>query len=334
LLTAVAASATTLFVARMLAAIGTTGALTCALSLGADLCLPQERGRATLIITLGKTLGTAAAFTLSGWLFGLFGPGFAADLFGGIAPWRATHYALAILGAVFALPLFFLREPQRHEVLAGNHAPFRVVAGELWSRRRFLVPLFAGQVGVVMADAAAGIWAAPVLSRGYGLSPEQFAGWMGLLLLLTGIFGAIVGGFAADAGVKSGRRGGLLIGAVIAALVSIPAALFPVAPGVTSFAVALGTLMLCGTVTGLVTSVALTTLLPNELRGLCIGAFIAIAGLIGYGLTPTLVAWVSSLLGGEAAIGSALAIVGTIVSVLAFLAFLLAMYRAPLTATV
>ena len=49
--------------------------------------------------------------------------------------------------------------------------------------------------------------------------------------------------------------------------------------------------MLCGTVTGLVTSVALTVLLPNELRGLCIGAFIAIAGLIGFGVAPSLVAW-------------------------------------------
>ena len=332
-LTAVAQSVPLLFFARMLTAIGTTGALTAALSLGADLCAPHERGRATLIVTLGKTLGTAAGFAMAGWLFGWFIANNAAGWFGGVTPWRATHYVLAILGVVMALPLFFLREPARHEVVAGNHAPFRIVAGELWSRRRFLIPLFAGQVGVVMADAAAGIWAAPVLQRGYGLSPEQFAGWMGLLILLTGILGAIIGGFAADAGQKSGRRGGLLIGAVIAALLAIPAALFPIAPGVPSFAVALGTLMLCGTVTGLITSVALTTLLPNELRGLCIGAFIAIAGLVGFGITPTLVAGVSSLLGGESFIGIALAIVGTSVSVLAFLAFLVAMYRAPRTAT-
>ena len=247
LLTAVAQSVPVLFVARMLTAIGTTGALTAALSLGADLCAPHQRGRATLIVTLGKTLGTAAGFALAGWLFGWFVQSEASSWFGGVTPWRATHFALAILGVVLALPLFFLREPPRHEVVAGTHAPFRIVAGELWSRRRFLVPLFAGQVGVVMADAAAGIWAAPVLSRSYGLQPEQFAGWMGLLLLLTGILGAVLGGFAADAGQKSGRRGGLLLGAVIAAGLSLPAALFPIAPGVPAFAFALGTLILCGT---------------------------------------------------------------------------------------
>ena len=57
------------------------------------------------------------------------------------------------------------------------------------------------------------------------------------------------------------------------------------------------------------TSVALTVLLPNEIRGLSIGAFIAIAGLIGFGLTPPLVALVGRWLGGEHQLGVALAIV-------------------------
>ena len=138
-----------------------------------------------------------------------------------------------------------------------------------------------------------------------------------------------LGGFAADLGQKSGRRGGLLIGAVIAAAIGIPAALFSVSPTVPIFAVAFGTLALCGTITGLITSVALTVLIPNELRGLCIGAFIAIAGLIGFGLAPSLVAGVSTMLGGERHIGQAQAIVGVTVSLLSFVGFLVAMRRAP-----
>ena len=80
-------------------------------------------------------------------------------------------------------------------------------------------------------------------------------------------------------------------------------------------------------------SVALTVLIPNELRGLCIGAFIAIAGLIGFGLAPSLVAGVSTMLGGERHIGQAQAIVGVTVSLLSFFGFLVAMRRAPTTAT-
>lgn len=328
-LTATAQNVTMLFIARMLAGIGTTGALTAALSLCADLCPPHQRGRALLIVTLGKALGQAGAFALAGWLLSLFLHRGAGEMFAGVAPWRATHYALAAISAALLLPMLLLREPARREVEAGIHAPWRVVMAELWSRRAFLAPLFIGQVSVVMADAAAAIWASPVLSRSYGLAPPDFAGWMGSLIFLTGVIGSVLGGVAADIGQKSGRKGGLLIGAVIAAGLGIPAALFPVMPGIPAFAVALGALMLCGTITGLITSVALTVMLPNELRGLCIGAFIALAGLIGFGVAPTLVTAISALLGGEKHLGEGLALVGVTVSLVSLGAFWMAMKSSP-----
>lgn len=332
LLTAVAQSVPLLFVGRMLTATGTTGGLTAALSIGADLCRPAERGRATLLVTLGQRIGIAAAFAIPGWLFGWLGAGGGPGMLAHIAPWRGVHYLLAIASALLFVPLLLLREPVRQEVAAGPHAPFGTIARELWSRRAFLIPLFAGQIAVVMADTAAVIWAAPVLSRSYGQHPGDFAGWMGLLILGTGIAGAVLGGFSADLGQKSTRRGGILLGAVIAAGIGIPAGLFPLSPSVPVFAAALGTLALCGTLTGIVVAVALTVLIPNELRGVCIGAFIAIAGVIGYGIAPLLVTGVSGLLGGEAHLSAALAIVDTAVGALSFAAFLLAMRHAPASA--
>ncbi len=327
LLTAYAPGTGTLFVARMMTGIGTTGALTAALSLGADLCRPDQRGRAMLIVSLGKAAGQAGAFALAGLLFGLFAGGGL-----GLLPWRATHLALAGIALVLIVPVLFVREPPRREVAAGLRAPIGVLAGELWARRRFLLPLFIGQVSVVMADAAAAIWAAPVLTRVYRQTPDAFAGWMGALILAAGVGGAILGGLAADWGQKSGRRGGVLSGAIIAAAIGIPAAFFPVAGSIPLFAAALGTLVLAGTITGLITSVTLTVLIPNELRGLCIGAFIAVAGLIGFGLAPTLVTLVARMLGGEAQLAPALTIVGVVTSTCSVLAFLLAMRAAPLSA--
>ncbi|KQN17109.1 MFS transporter [Sphingomonas sp. Leaf30] len=332
-LTGLAHSVPLLFVARMLTGIGTTGALTAALSLCADFCVPTQRGRAMLIVNLGKSLGVALALALSGALFGLFAHGRAPAWFAGMMPWRSVHLCLAVVSMLAILPLFLLREPVRQEVAAGTHAPFKVVAGELWARRVFLIPLFVGQISVVMADAAAGIWVSPVLSRTFHLQPDQFAGWMGALLFGAGVVGAIVGGLSADRGQKSGRRGGLLIGAIFAAALGVPAALFPIMPSVPLFGVAVGLLVTCGAVTGVVTSVALTVLIPNELRGLCIGAFIAIAGLIGYGLAPTLVAAASGMLGGEAHLAQGLAIVGVVTSAISVVAFTIAMRRAPVSAT-
>ena len=329
LLTAFAPSAGWLTAARMLVGIGSTGSLTAALSLCADFCAPAQRGKAMLIVNLGKALGVALGFALTGWLFGLLSdhaaPGWLAD----VAPWRSTHVLLAMISAMLIVPLLLLREPIRREVEASTNAPFRVVAAELWSRRAFLIPLFAGQIAVVMADVAAGVWVAPVLSRDFGLSPQEFAGWVGALMFGTGVAGAVLGGISADLGQKSKLRGGIILGAVIAAGLGIPAALFPLMPSITGFAIALGVLSLCGAVTGLVVSVALTVLLPNELRGLCIGAFIAVAGLIGFGLAPWIVTRVSAFMGGETMLAEALAIVGVSVSTLSFLAFIMAMRRVP-----
>lgn len=324
LLTAYAGNPATLIATRMLTGIGATGALTAALSIGADLCAPTERGRAMLAMTLGKTFGLAAAFALVGWLYGIFSDGGF-----GLTGWRAAHLTLAGLCLLCLLPLLLLREPARHEIAAGPGAPFAVLAGELWARRGFLFPLFVGQIGVVMADNASLSWSAPVLQRVWALRPDQFAGWMGALLLGTGLGGAVLGGLAADRGQRSGRRGGVLFGALAGAVIGVPAAIFPIAGSVPAFAVLLGILVLCGTVTGLITSVALTVLLPNEVRGFAIGLFIAVAGVIGFGVAPGLVVGVSWLLGGEGHLAPALAIVGLVTGGLAALAFAQAIRRAP-----
>jgi len=326
--TAAAPSVPILFAARMLTGIGTTGGLTAALSLASDYCRPEQRGRALLLPSLGKSFGIAAGFTVAGLLLGAFAGNRLPMVFGATS-WRSAQWALGGLSALLSLPLLLLREPERHEVEAGPGAPFRVVLAELWSRRRWVIPLFVGQTSVVMADAAAGVWASPVLQRSYHLQPGDFAGWLGAIVLVTGIVGAIIGGLAADWGQKSGIRGGLLIGAVAASALGIPAALFPVVPGVVGFGAAIGLLLLAGTMTGLVTSVVLTVWLPNELRGLAIGAFISIAGLIGFGVAPSLVTLVSGLLGGERHLDSALAIVGVIVSVVSVGGFLVSMRSAP-----
>jgi MFS family permease len=98
LLTAAAPNAGVLFLARMLAGIGATGTGTAAISLAADLCTPTRRGRAMLILTLGKSLGMAGAFALSGWLFGLFEHGRIARWTAPLAPWRSVHATLALIG--------------------------------------------------------------------------------------------------------------------------------------------------------------------------------------------------------------------------------------------
>jgi MFS family permease len=308
-----------MFIARMLAGVGAFSSLTVAISMAADLSSPQTRGRSLLLLSVGNHLGFAIAFAVGGALLGYFAN--AAPILPGMAPWRSVHLAFAIASAALTLLLLTIREPVRREV--GEASPALSVAlRALWQRRGLLGALFVGQVTVVMADAAATIWASPVLEREYGLTPQEFGGWMALVFLGAAIIGSMIGGFSADLGHKSKLKGGILIGAVIAAALSIPGAFFPLMPTTTGFALMLALLLTCGAITGLVTAAALAVLVPNEIRGVCLGAFIVVGVIIGFGVAPTAVTLLSDSLGG---LRYGLAAVGAVTSLAAAIGFFLAM---------
>jgi len=62
--------------------------------------------------------------------------------------------------------------------------------------------------------------------------------------------------------------------------------------------------------------------LRKELRVGWLGAFVVIGALIGFGLAPTLVTWVSAALGGSAHLPLALTVVSVGTSAIAFAGFL------------
>jgi len=113
----------------------------------------------------------------------------------------------------------------------------------------------------------------------------------------------------------------------VAAVLSIPGAFFPIMPTATGFAIMLALLALCGTVTGLVTATALAVLIPNEIRGVCLGAFMVVGSVIGLGVAPTMATGLADLLGGEAYLRYGLTITTAATSLIAVFGFLMAMRR-------
>lgn len=328
--TAFAGSFVTLFMARVLSGLGATCSIAVIISLTADYCAPDHRGRAIVILGLGTYAGSAAAFVLGGILLSVLAKHPVAFL-GALAPWRGTHLLIGLAGMALLFPLFMLREPPRREqqhIVAALGPSLRA----LWAKRRFLLPLFVGQLCVGMADNAAGIWATPVLIRDYHEQPSQFSGWMGGIILIGGIFGSVIGGVGADWGKKSGRRGALLYTAVAATAAGIPTALFPLMPSITGFALMLFVMMLAGTITAIVSSTTVAVLIPNEERGACMAAFGIVGAIIGQ-LSPTVVAWGSAAMGGERHLAPALAVTGVVAGVISFVGYVFALRNAPLTAT-
>lgn len=326
LLTALASGFALAFVARMIVGAAVVAAQPTALSLVADLTQPAERGRMITLISLGQALGGSLGYVVVGPLLHALPAALAgAGALAALAPWRLV--LLATAGAVLAatVPLIFMREPERSELGSAPAGDLRAALRELASYRGFLLPLVAGMVTVGMADAAASIWAVPVLTRQYGQKPEDFGAWLGLLNLVSNIVGAVLGGWTADWGQRRRGRSGALLGALAGAALSIPAAFYPVMPDVTTFAWAMGLFLTCGAWVSIAATASVMVVLPNELRGTFICLLVAAIGLTAYGIAPLLVSFGSRAVAGHANIALSLTVVGLATSVLGTLAFLAAM---------
>lgn len=311
----------TMFISRMLVGAAVAGAITASVSLASDLSAPSARGRTMMLLGLGQSCGGAATFALAGVLLAWLPSRIGGDL----APWRLVQLSFAAAMLAAAAALLLLREPTRRESGGAQGRSLRSALHELWGYRRLMLPLLVGMMTIGMADAAASIWAVPVLTRVFGLQPIDFGGWMSLVFLISGIIGTAVGGFLSDFGQRIAGRGGILLGAVIGAGLSVPAALFPLMPNVPVFAVLLALLLTAGAITGIASTAAVAVLVPNELRGISLSLLGAVALLMSYGVAPSLVSLGTGWTGKEGEVALPLALVGVVTSVIGTLAFARAM---------
>lgn len=316
-----------LFLARLVAGVGAATAFPVVVSLLADVCMPERRGRSMLLVSIGAWAGAAAAFAIGGILFGWLEENPTAFI-DGLPAWREAHLITGIGAAILVLPLLFIREPARHEVEQASVA-WRPALRAFWKRRYFLGSLYVGNFAGSMAEAAAALWVGSVLVRQYGQTPGQFGGWVGLVILSAGIVGSIIGGLAADAGQKLKMRGGILLPAVIATIVSIPASAYPIMPSVTLFAWMLFALLAGGAVVNLVNTAAIAVLLPNEERATSLAAMAVIGKLIGGPVTAAIIAWMTLLFKGPGGLGMTLTWLGVITGIISLAGYWMAMRCAP-----
>lgn len=147
---------------------------------------------------------------------------------------------------------------------------------------------------------------------------------MSVVFLFSGIAGTAAGGFLADFGQRIAGNGGILLGTVIGAALSIPAALFPLMPGVSTFAIMLTLLLTAGAITSIASTAAIAVLVPNELRGITVSIFSSTALLMSFGVAPSLVSLGAQAMGLGAQVGAPLAVVGGATSVAGLVAFVTA----------
>lgn len=323
-LTALASNFVILLLARCLIGLAASAITPVAFSLIADLCAPDQRGRASMLVLIGQFGGMAAAFALGGMLVVMSGSG--------PNSWRwAMLWLTGPLVAIIFL-ILAMRDPPRTGVVIANPSS-RKAFGELWRYRAVLVPL---QAGLIMAEIGTGtilVWAAPALSRSFSLSPSRVGAIMSMIVLVGGVLGSIAGGILADLCQRGGGpRRTITILSWMALLSALPASLFAIGPGVGPASVLLALFM---TIFGaiIVTAMTLFTIVvPNELHGLCLSVVVGANIIFGTALAPVTVSLLSGAIGGATMIGKALVLVCVTASLLGAAMFALGRRYFPCTA--
>lgn len=283
--------------------IGMVAALawTVSLSLVADWFAPEQRGRATMAVAIGASIGMSTAFGAGGTYLTLAGT--APDAWRTAMMWQSAPLALAVLVG------FLMREPAK-SAAAELHTPLKQVYAELWQYRAMLLPLlisFALVAGI--ADGAAVVWAAPALARTYGLSPDRVGAIMASVLLGMGVVAPALGGLLADYGQRTGGPRRTVVLLTIVMVIAIPAALFTFMPGFGSAGVLLAIFLVCGAAFQVGVFTLATIIVPPELRASCLALLTACALIFAFAIAPLMVSELSIVLGGPAMIGRSLSIV-------------------------
>ena len=302
-LTTLSSSFVILILARSVVGLMAVAALIAIPSLVADLYRPEQRGRASIVVSGGSDLGSPAAFAIGGALLVTHG----SDPDG----WRWSMLVMtgpALL--VVILLVLGLREPPRTDLITRNPS-IRAAIGELWRYRRVITPLLAARCMVWLADGATIIWSAPFFTRRFGLAPDRIGAIMATVLLAAGLAAPIAGGFLADVCQRSGGPRRTMLALTGLALLSVPASLFAfgIATAPLLTAVLLVAFVTLGFMTNMTGGILATIVIPNEVRGSYLSVSMVVGCFFGIAVAPLLVSALSGVLGGSEMIGDALAIV-------------------------
>lgn len=270
-----------LFLCRLGVGIGEAGGVAPSYALISDVFPPQQRARALGIYSLGIPLGAGLGV--------LFGGYVAATV-----DWRTAFITVGLAGVIFT-PLFALivREPAR----TGAEMPVAIggVFAMLAAKPAFWLLSF-GAAASSMVGYGLAFWLPSLLERSFGMTLLAASHFYGLLLLVGGVPGILLGGWAADRAGLTGKAGYARIPG-IAFLVSVP--LFAAGLLSHSAALAFALFLLPQALSYMWLAPVLTAvqhLVPAPVRATASACFLLINNLIGLGLGALAIGTLSDLL--------------------------------------
>ena len=276
-----------LSLARIGVGIGEAGCSPPAHSMISDLYPPEQRSTAMGFYTLGISTGIALAYLGGGWVAQNIG-------------WRAAFYIVGVPGLLLAVVVrFTLTEPVRgaseNRQDSGAHPSVADVFKFLLARRSFIHMAVAAGLSAFVGYAVVSFFPS-FLVRSFDMEIAAIGKWLGWILGIAGGIGFFGGGLLADHFGRSKRRNALWL---IAAMMLVTAA-FEVAVFLAPSAAWTLIIFIVPAATSniyLAPVLAQTqSLVGLRMRGVASALVLLIINLIGLGLGPLAVGFVSDLL--------------------------------------
>jgi MFS transporter, Spinster family, sphingosine-1-phosphate transporter len=211
-----------LFAARALVGIGEAAYVAIAPALLAD-CFPvATRGRVLAVLNMAIPVGAALGYVLGGLLGHHFG-------------WRAAFFVCGAPGVLLALAVLRLPDEARaRERPGGTRRAAGAAASESLAlylsllRRGPFRLLVLGYAAYTFALGGLGFWMPTFLQRVRGLPADQATTGFGAIVVVTGFFGTLVGGWLGDYCLKRSAQGYLWFSGLVT-LAAVPFALLALA---------------------------------------------------------------------------------------------------------
>jgi MFS family permease len=212
-----------LFASRALVGIGEAAYAAIAPALLADYFPASARGRIYAVLNMALPVGAALGYVLGG-------------LIGHHLGWRAAFFLCGAPGMLVAAVMLALPDPPRGAQDAPGSAPSRgpqpgagsvaaAVAVYLSLARRMpYVLLVLGFAAYTFALGGLGFWMPTFLQEVRGVPADEATAGFGAIVIVTGFFGTLAGGWLGDYCLKRSRQGYLWFSA-ITTLAAAPVAL-------------------------------------------------------------------------------------------------------------
>ncbi|MEA3140194.1 MAG: hypothetical protein QOK23_2363 [Gammaproteobacteria bacterium] len=288
---------THLLLARVGVGVGEAVLAPAAYSLIADYIEPSRRGRAIAAYYVSLAIGSGASLILGGWLLGAIPPqGLQIAGLGQLSSWRAAFLIAAVPGAPLALVLLLtLRETARHEATDTPSTKATPTVGDFVRYLRahsatFLrVLTYPTLLSIVGYGALA--WAPAQFDRRFAIPPAKSGIVIGIVVAAAGGIGTLLSGFLSDywsnRSVSAARLRVAFMGVL---LLPAPAVLWPLVGSPTLAYALLFLTVFSLSIAQSAAPALIQAVMPNRMRGQAIACYLLLAGLMGIGLGPTVVA--------------------------------------------